>query len=79
MKLIPAPGAKSLADVDSTPLLLSEARIHLLLSGEPSVLPCVEAFKSVYRGETVVRPPIAYSAAAPGTRRRAGWLWLAGF
>lgn len=48
LKLIPAPGAKDLGDVDSTPLLLSEARIHLMLSGEPSVLPCMEAFKSTY-------------------------------
>ncbi|GIL91044.1 hypothetical protein Vretimale_9479 [Volvox reticuliferus] len=48
LKLIPAPGANSLADVDITPLLLSEARIHLFMSNEPSVLPCIEAFKSVY-------------------------------
>ncbi|EFJ44925.1 hypothetical protein VOLCADRAFT_106162 [Volvox carteri f. nagariensis] len=55
LKLIPAPGAKCLDEVDSTPLLLSEARIHLLLSSEPSVLPCVEAFKSCYVDERDTR------------------------
>lgn len=51
LKLIPAPNATCLDDVDATPMLLSEARIHLLLSEEPSVLPCKEAFKSVYLAE----------------------------
>ncbi|GLI60653.1 hypothetical protein VaNZ11_002853 [Volvox africanus] len=68
LKLIPAPGANSLDDVDTTPLLLSEARIHLFLSNEPSVLPCNEAFKSVYADSrdskhstymAVIRMPVA--------------------
>ncbi|GFR39591.1 hypothetical protein Agub_g51, partial [Astrephomene gubernaculifera] len=53
LKLIPAPpGVTCLADLEAgAPLLLSEARIHLLLSGEPSILPCQEAFKAVYVDE----------------------------
>ncbi|KAG2444839.1 hypothetical protein HXX76_001580 [Chlamydomonas incerta] len=51
LKLIPATDAQCLADVDRAPLILTEARIHLLMSSEPSVLPCVEAFKSVFADE----------------------------
>lgn len=43
LKLIPAPAAATLADVEaSAPMLLNEARIHLLMSQEPAILPCLE-------------------------------------
>ncbi|KAG2496217.1 hypothetical protein HYH03_005815 [Edaphochlamys debaryana] len=49
LKLIPAAEAASLSDIERCcPLLLAEARVHLMLSREPSILPCVEAFKAVY-------------------------------
>lgn len=52
LKLIAVDAAGSLDDVERDPIVMAEARIHLSLSSEPSIVPCLDPpgpFKAVFR------------------------------